>query len=97
MQDFTAIDLETANNDAKLGKIVAQMGLKCGLLLVNKQVRKHILESCVFHQKEGRSAYSLLLEEWNVIENHREYCNRSKRKRDYRLAQVAQRFWDLDE
>lgn len=73
-------------HDNIYGSLAREIERKRTILWANKEIRKRIKDSIVFHANQGLNSIYLSEEDWNYIENHESHCNRMKRMRDHRLA-----------
>ena len=82
--------------DTPYGKEARRIELHRYMLYANKPIRRRIIKSIVEMKKHGFNSFALSEGDWRYINKRESHCNRSKRKRHYRLEQRIRRLSSLD-
>ncbi|HCD78202.1 MAG TPA: hypothetical protein DEQ27_07970 [Prevotella sp.] len=82
--------------DTPYGKEARRIELHRYMLYANKPIRRRIIKSIAEMKKHGFNDFALSEDDWRYIHKRESHCNRSKRKRNYRLEQRIHRLSSLD-
>lgn len=77
------------------GEKVRELELKQDMLCATPAIRRRIIASIKEFAERDELQYALTGEDWNTIHHRREHCNRSKRKRAYRIEKRIETLKEL--